>query len=161
MSSSGTIGPFAAEAVERHRRGANPGKIFSDGPASPAIIAVSGTAPEPRLALANGGKFGRCCLGTFVDEPLLLANAGPCKLPVTSIAPSDASFLAPEVDNFPLNTEAASAISAPIRFSRPWARDRDYNSDKRRPGKPSDNCHRWHRSARQALGPRLGRIGWR
>jgi hypothetical protein len=66
---------------------------------------------------ANGGKFGRCCLGTFVDEPLLLANAGPCKLPVTSIAPSDASFLAPEVDNLPLTTEAASAISAPIRFA--------------------------------------------
>jgi hypothetical protein len=94
-------------------------KIFSDDPASPAIVAVSGTAPEPRLALAlaNSGNFGHCCLGLFVDEPLLLANAGPCKLTVTSIASSDASFLAPEVHNFPLTIEAASAISVPIRFA--------------------------------------------
>ena len=94
-------------------------RIFSDDPASPAIVAVSGTAPEPRLALtlANSGNFGHCCLGSFVDEPLLLANAGRCKLTVTSISSSDASFLAPEVHSFPLTIEAASAISVPIRFA--------------------------------------------
>ena len=93
--------------------------IFSDDPASPAVVTVSGTAPEPRLALAlaNSGNFGHCCLGSFVDEPLLIANAGACKLTVTSIASSDVRFLAPEVHNLPLTIEAASAISVPIRFA--------------------------------------------
>ena len=139
-------------------------KIFSDDPASPAIVAVSGTAPEPRLALtlANSGNFGHCCLGSFVDEPLLLANAGSCKLTVTSIASSDASFLAPEVHNFPLTIEAASAIGVPIRFA-PNAlgpASATLKVTKRRPGEPRHYYRHWPRPAGQACDHRFGCV-WR
>lgn len=93
--------------------------IFSSDPASPANVAVSGLAPAPRLALAiaNTGNFGRCCVGSFVDESLLLSNTGGCTLTITAIASSDGSFLAPEVLTFPLTIEAGNAISVPIRFA--------------------------------------------
>ena len=93
--------------------------IVSDDPTSPASIAVSGTAPEPRLvlSLANNGDFGACCLGAHVDEPLLIANSGDCKLTVAAINSSDASFVVPEVVHFPLTIEPASGLSVGLRFA--------------------------------------------
>lgn len=92
--------------------------IFSNDPASPATVPVSGFAPAPRLAvaIADSGSFGPGCVGSFVDEPLLLSNTGGCTLSVTSITSSAGSFLLPEVLSFPLTIEAANAISVPIRF---------------------------------------------
>ncbi len=93
--------------------------VFSDDPASPKTIAVSGFAPAPRLALAiaDSGSFGACCVGSFKDEPLILSNTGGCTLSVAAIAVSDASFLLPEVLSYPLTIEAGDAISLPIRFA--------------------------------------------
>jgi photosystem II stability/assembly factor-like uncharacterized protein len=93
--------------------------IVSDDPVSPASIAVSGTAPEPRLVLSlpNGGDFGACCRGAHVDEPLLIANSGDCKLTVAAINSSDASFVVPEVLHFPLTIEPASGLSVTLRFA--------------------------------------------
>jgi hypothetical protein len=92
--------------------------IFSDDPASPATVAVSGVAPAPRLALAlaDTGNFGACCLGSFVDEPLLISNSGGCTLSITAISSSSASFVSPEALSFPLTIGAGDAISVPIRF---------------------------------------------
>jgi len=92
--------------------------IFSTDPASPATVAVFGIAPAPRLALAiaDKGSFGHCCVGSFVDEPLLLSNSGECTLSVVSITSSAATFLVPEVLSYPLTIEAGSAFSVPIRF---------------------------------------------
>jgi len=93
--------------------------IASDDPASPASVAVTGTAPEPRLVLsiANNGDFGACCRGAHIDEPLLLANSGNCKLSVTAITSSDASFVVPEVLHLPLTIEPASALTVMLRFA--------------------------------------------
>jgi hypothetical protein len=92
--------------------------ITSDDPASPARVAVSGIAPAPRLALAlaDAGNFGPCCIGSFLDEPLLLSNSGACTLSATAISSSLADFLVPEVLSFPLTIEAGNALSVPIRF---------------------------------------------
>jgi hypothetical protein len=93
-------------------------RITSDDPASPRTVPVSGVAPAPRLALAiaNSGNFGRCCIGSFVDEPLTLANTGNCTLSVTAITSSAGSFLVPEVFSLPLTIEAGNALSLPLRF---------------------------------------------
>jgi hypothetical protein len=92
--------------------------VFSDDPASPATVAVSGVAPAPRLtlAIADAGNFGACCVGSFVDEPLLLFNSGACTLTVTAITSSAGEFLAPQVLTFPFTIEAGNAVSVPIRF---------------------------------------------
>ena len=93
-------------------------RITSDDPASPATVAVSGIAPAPRLALAvaDAGNFGPCCVGSFLDEPLLLSNSGVCTLSVTAITSTSAEFLVPEVLSFPLTIEAGNALNVPIRF---------------------------------------------
>lgn len=92
--------------------------IVSDDPASPAMVFVSGTAPAPRLCLviADNGDFGKCCVGSFVDQPLVLTNSGKCTLTVTSISSSSGEFLAPEVLSFPITIGPGDAVAVPIRF---------------------------------------------
>ena len=92
--------------------------ILSDDPASPAVLGVSGFTPAPRLALAfaDSGKFGDCCVGRFIDKPLLLSNSGACTLSITAILSSAATFLVPEVLAYPLTIEAGDALDVPIRF---------------------------------------------
>jgi hypothetical protein len=118
------VAPGASTAVpirfQPTALGTRPGtiRIFSDDPSSPPTLAVSGIARAPRLALAiaDSGNFGRCCIGSFTDEPLTLANTGDCTLSVTAITSSAASFLLPEVHSFPLTIEAGNAVNLPIRF---------------------------------------------
>lgn len=66
--------------------------IFSNDLLGPHAIPVSGFAPAPRLvlAIANSGNFGRTCIGSFLDEPLILNNSGHCPLSITSITSSSA-----------------------------------------------------------------------
>jgi hypothetical protein len=92
--------------------------IFSDDPASPSAVSVSGTAPAPRLTLiiANTGGFGKVCVGRFVDEPLILSNSGKCTLTVTSISSSSGEFLVPEVLSYPFTIGAGDSVPIPIRF---------------------------------------------
>ena len=92
--------------------------IFSNDPASPHIIAVSGLCPAPHLALAiaDTGRFGRVCVGSFHDEPLILNNNGLCRLLVTAITSSSADFLAPQVLAFPLAIAPGTSLAVPIRF---------------------------------------------
>ena len=73
--------------------------LISNDPAGPRTVNVSGVAPPPRLVLmiANSGSFGNCCVGSFKDEPLTIANSGKCTLTVTGITSSSGDFLVPEV----------------------------------------------------------------
>jgi photosystem II stability/assembly factor-like uncharacterized protein len=92
--------------------------LISNDPAGPRTVNVSGFAPAPRLALviANTGNFGKCCVGSFKDEPLVLSNSGRCTLTVTSITSSSGEFLVPEVLAYPLTIEAGGDLEVPIRF---------------------------------------------
>ena len=92
--------------------------LFSNDPAGPRLVAVSGFAPAPRLALmiADSGSFGNCCVGSFKDEPLILSNSGRCTLTVTGITSSSTEFLVPEVFSYPLTIEPGGSIEARIRF---------------------------------------------
>jgi hypothetical protein len=93
--------------------------IFSNDPASPHVVRVSGDAPAPRLslAIADRGNFGKVCVGSFADEPLVLNNSGHCPLTVTAITSSSAAFLVPEVLSFPLEIAPGASLPLPIRFS--------------------------------------------
>lgn len=92
--------------------------LISNDPASPRIVAVSGTTPAPELDLivANTGNFGDVCIGSFVDQPLTLLNSGSCTLTVTNVASSAAEFIAPNVLAYPIRIAAGTAVQVPIRF---------------------------------------------
>ncbi|MGH7120361.1 MAG: choice-of-anchor D domain-containing protein [Acetobacteraceae bacterium] len=93
--------------------------IFSNDPAGPHKVAVSGVAATPRLslAIANKGNFGKVCIGRFADEALVLNNSGHCPLTVRSITSSSAEFLVPEVISFPLLIGPGDSLDLPIRFA--------------------------------------------
>ncbi len=94
-------------------------EIFSNDPASPHAVDVSGECPVPRLAmmLANRGNFGKCCVGSFVDEYLILNNSGKCRVSITGINSSVADFVAPEVITFPMVIGGGDSLPVPIRFA--------------------------------------------
>jgi hypothetical protein len=93
--------------------------VFSDDPASPLVVAVRGDAPAPRLvlAIANSGNFGRTCVGSFVDEALILNNSGRCSLSINGIASSSSEFLVPQVVSYPIAIGAGGFLPLPIRFA--------------------------------------------
>jgi hypothetical protein len=92
--------------------------IFSSDPAGPHKINVSGICPAPHLnlAIADTGNFGKACIGSFVDEPLILNNSGLCRLLVSGITSSSSEFLVPHVLSFPLAIGGGNSLSLPIRF---------------------------------------------
>ena len=92
--------------------------LVSSDPASPLTILVRGVAPAPQLSLmiVNSGNFGETCVGSFTDEPLTLANSGPCKLTITGMTSSSPEFLVPEVLVYPLVIAAGVSMEVPIRF---------------------------------------------
>jgi kumamolisin len=93
--------------------------ITSNDPASPHVIPVKGDAPTPRLnlAIADAGDFGRCCVGSFVDEPLILTNSGKCTLTIRGITSSSSEFVVPKVLSYPITSGAGDALPLPIRFA--------------------------------------------
>ena len=91
--------------------------VISNDPAGPHKIAVSGDGRTPQLVLgiANSGNFGNVCVGSFVDEPIILSSS-KCTLSVSGITSSSAEFLVPQVLSFPLLVGAGDSLSIPIRF---------------------------------------------
>ncbi len=93
--------------------------IISNDPASPHKVAVSGVAQTPRLnlAIANSGNFGKVCIGSFADEPLILNNGSKCALSISSVTSSSAEFLVPLVLSYPLIVGGGELSPLPIRFA--------------------------------------------
>ena len=93
--------------------------IFSNDPAGPHKVVVSGLASTPRLSLiiAKRGDFGKVCVGRFADEDLILNNSSPCPVRVFAVASSDADFVVPEVLSFPLLIGPGDPLPLPIRFA--------------------------------------------
>jgi hypothetical protein len=81
-------------------------------------VHVSGTAPSPKanLIIANTGNFGKVCVGSFADEPLLVTNSGKCTLTITGTASSSGEFLAPQVISYPITISPGNALPLPTRF---------------------------------------------
>jgi Abnormal spindle-like microcephaly-assoc'd, ASPM-SPD-2-Hydin len=92
--------------------------VISTDPASPHNIKVSGDGELSRLTLmiADKGHFGKVCVGSHTDEPLILNNSSSCALSVSAITSSSAEFEAPEVLSYPLVIAAGNFLPAPIRF---------------------------------------------
>ena len=92
--------------------------IFSDDPASPHVVKVTGVAPAPKanLIIANSGNFGNVCVGSFSDEPLIVTNSGRCTLTITGITSSSSEFLVPQVLSFPITIGPGDALPLSIRF---------------------------------------------
>ena len=102
------IGPTAATLT-----------ILSNDLFGPHTITVTGTAPTPRLVLtiAGTGDFGRVCVGSFADEPLVVSNSGHCPLSITAITSSSGEFLPPTTLSYPVRVAPGAAIPVPIRFA--------------------------------------------
>ena len=92
--------------------------IFSDDPASPASVPVSGTGrtPQADLMIADSGNFGRVCVGSFADQPLIVVASGLCRLTISGITSSSAEFLVPEVMSYPITIGPGDALPVSIRF---------------------------------------------
>jgi hypothetical protein len=92
--------------------------IFSDDPTGPHQVPVSGVGVSPRLSLvvADKGDFGRVCVGSFVDRPVILNNSGRCRLSITNITSTSPEFLVPSVLSFPLTIGPGEVLPLPIRF---------------------------------------------
>ncbi|MEK1888597.1 MAG: choice-of-anchor D domain-containing protein [Phyllobacterium sp.] len=92
--------------------------LTSNDPGGDRQIAVSGTAPAPRLNLmiADSGNFGNVCVGSFVDKALTVFNNGGCTLSVTGVVSSGSEFIVPSVSTYPITIAAGGSIELPIRF---------------------------------------------
>jgi hypothetical protein len=93
--------------------------ITSDDLSSPHVVPVSGVAPPPKakLIIADTGNFGRVCVGSHVDEPLLVNNSGLCDLTVTGVTSTSAAFIVPEAIVYPIVIAPGDSLSLPIRFA--------------------------------------------
>ncbi|HMD47568.1 MAG TPA: choice-of-anchor D domain-containing protein, partial [Bryobacteraceae bacterium] len=92
--------------------------IVSNDPAGIHSVPVSGFAPAPKanLIIADTGNFGNVCVGSFVDEPLIVTNSGKCTLAIRGITSSSTDFLVPEVLSYPITIGPGDALPVPIRF---------------------------------------------
>jgi len=138
--------------------------VFSNDPASPHVVSVSGDAPAPRLslAIANSGNFGKVCVGSFADEPLVLNNSGHCPVTVFAITSSSGAFLVPEGPVVP----AADRARRFTRLADPLRADglrsgRGYDhGDQQRPRQPTHG-ERQRRCAGGAAGRYRLALLWR
>jgi hypothetical protein len=82
-------------------------------------IALTGTAPTPRLALiiANDGSFGAVCRGRFADEQLIVSNSGHCPLSITGVTSSSPTFVVPHVIAYPIVVAPGGFVPIPLRFA--------------------------------------------
>jgi hypothetical protein len=92
--------------------------IASNDLFSPHTVAVTGSAVAPRLVLgiADSGHFGDACVGSFVDEPLVVNNGGKCTLLVNNVTSSSVDFVTPVILTYPIAVGAGDSVSLPIRF---------------------------------------------
>jgi hypothetical protein len=93
--------------------------FFSNDLLGPNTVSVFGFTPAPQLVLtiADNGNFGAACIGSFVDEPLILNNSGPCVLSITGITTSSAEFQVPQVASYPISIGPGDSLPLPIRFA--------------------------------------------
>jgi hypothetical protein len=91
--------------------------VFSNDPAGPKTIAVSGNAPSGKLAVTGSTHFGgvkACCCA---DRTLSICNVGQCPLHVTSVAFKRKNRHWKLINNpFPATLPPGSCLSVVIRY---------------------------------------------
>lgn len=92
--------------------------VFSNDPAGPRTLQVSGQAGSPRLVVVvpDAGDFGACCVGHFVEHDIVLNNGGHCTLHVRSITSSSPEFQVPSVNAYPIAVEPGGSIEIALRL---------------------------------------------
>jgi len=94
-------------------------RIVSDDVLHPNLdLRVTGLLGTGSLetVIADQGRFGKVCLGSFRDEPLILNNNGPCALRIENITSSSPEFIPPGVNRYPLVIATGVSLSLPLRF---------------------------------------------
>jgi len=80
-------------------------RISSNDPSAPFVdLSTTGVGGTPAIntIIPANGDFGTVCLGSFVDEDLIITNNGPCPLTIFSIVSSSSSeFILPSVVSYP------------------------------------------------------------
>jgi hypothetical protein len=93
--------------------------VPSDDSVSPSVtIQASGVAALQSIAtsIADGGRFGNVCIGTFKDLDLIINNSGGCDLIINNITSSSPEFKTATVMSFPLVVQAGTTTHTPIRL---------------------------------------------
>jgi protein involved in polysaccharide export with SLBB domain len=93
-------------------------RIITNDPNAPFVdLLVTGSLGTGTIAtaIANSGRFGNVCLGSFADELLTINNSGTCPLSIFDIVGSP-DFLAPSVLSYPLLVGPGDSIDVVIRF---------------------------------------------
>ena len=93
--------------------------VFSNDLLGPHTISVSGQCDSPRLVLsiADTGDFGNACIGSFVDEQLIMNNSGKCALTIDNITSSSTEFLPPLTLSYPIVIAPGGFLPVAIRFA--------------------------------------------
>ena len=60
--------------------------VYSDDPAGPKTVAVSGAAPSGKLAVTGSAFFGHVGAGCRAERTISICNVGDCGLDVSSVA---------------------------------------------------------------------------
>src|SRR5271166_4263704 len=91
--------------------------VFSNDPAGPRTIAVSGNEPSGKLAVTGSTCFGgvkACCCA---ERTISICNVGDCKLHVTSVAFKRKNHHWKLINNpFPATLHPGSCLSVVIRY---------------------------------------------
>lgn len=91
--------------------------VFSDDPAGPKTVQVSGVAPSGKIAITGSAFFGgvkACCR---VERTIWISNVGDCKLNVTGVAFKHKNPHWKLINNvFPAALHPGSSLAVVIRY---------------------------------------------
>jgi hypothetical protein len=94
-------------------------QIVNDDPVTPFLdVTARGFGGTGALVtvIADRGSFGKCCVGSLVNEDLTLHNNGPCRLSINDVTSSSTEFETPSVSSYPVILTSGASITMPIRF---------------------------------------------
>src|SRR5580700_3266407 len=91
--------------------------VFSNDPASPGQITVSGNAPSGTLAVTGSTYFGGVTAGCCADRTVAICNVGQCALNVTSVSIKPFNRHYRLLNNpFPATLRPGSCLSVVIQY---------------------------------------------
>lgn len=95
-------------------------RILTNDTATPTqdiVYTCTGGQRDIGTFIADSGKFGDVCRGSFKDLDLSINNRGICDLNVTAITSASAEFQPVPAPDFPLVVHGGDTLATPIRFA--------------------------------------------